>query len=68
MRAGINATRKCEAVLRRTKPITAAGAAALLQYLFDEDLCVDEGYWHVSAIKNTIAGLIEMSRLYAVAR
>ena len=61
LRAGIDATRKCEGLLKRAKPTTTAGVAALLQYLIDEDLCVDEGWWHVPAIKNAIAALTELS-------
>lgn len=47
--------------LAKTRPTTAAGVAALLQHVMDDELC-DEVKWHVLAIKTAIATLNQMDR------
>ena len=46
--------------LARTMPTTAAGAAALIQYVLDDDLEADEGYWHKTALRSAITALNSM--------
>jgi len=38
-------------------PTTAAGVAALIQYILDDDLCDDEDYWHMTALRSAVAAL-----------
>jgi hypothetical protein len=38
-------------------PTTPAGAAALLQYMLDDDLTTDDGYWHMTALRTAVAAL-----------
>jgi hypothetical protein len=42
--------------LAQTKPTTPAGVAAL-QYMLDDDLCDDESYWHMTALRTAVAAL-----------
>jgi hypothetical protein len=46
--------------LAKTKPTTPAGAAALIQYLLDEELTTDDGYWHMAALNTVVAALNSM--------
>ena len=46
--------------LARTMPTTPAGAAALIQYILDDDLEADESYWHMTALRSAVAGLKAM--------
>jgi hypothetical protein len=46
--------------LARTMPTTPAGAAALIQYILDDDLETDNDYWHMAALKNVVAALNDM--------
>ena len=43
--------------LARTMPTTAAGAAALIQYILDDDIEPDESYWHMTALWSAVAAL-----------
>jgi hypothetical protein len=43
--------------LAHTKPTTPAGVAALIQYILDDDLCDDESYWHMTALRTAVAAL-----------
>src|SRR6266404_2319248 len=45
---GIAAWRRYAKRLARTKPTTLAGAAALIQYVLDDNLCDDEDYWRLT--------------------
>jgi hypothetical protein len=36
---------------------TPAGAAALIQYLLDDDLNTDERHWHMTALRSAVAAL-----------
>jgi hypothetical protein len=47
--------------LARAKPATPAGAAALIQYILDDDLEPDEKYWHMTALRSAIAALNSMA-------
>jgi hypothetical protein len=47
--------------LARTMPTTAAGAAALIQYILDTDLEPDETFWHVTALQTAVAALNGMT-------
>jgi hypothetical protein len=47
-------------LLARTKPTTPAGAGALIQYVLNDYLCADEGYWHTTALKTAADALTEM--------
>jgi hypothetical protein len=51
----------CEKRLAHTKPTTPAGAAALIQYVLDDDLVDDESYWHMAALRSAVAALNSMS-------
>jgi hypothetical protein len=46
--------------LARTMPTTPAGAAALIQYILDDDLEADETYWHMTALRSAVAALNSM--------
>jgi hypothetical protein len=46
--------------LARAKPATPAGAAALIQYILDDDLEPDEKYWHMTALRSAVAALNSM--------
>jgi hypothetical protein len=41
-------------------PTTAPGAAALIQYVLDNDLATEEDYWHMTALKTAVAALNSM--------
>jgi hypothetical protein len=41
--------------MAHTNPATSAGAAALIQYVLDDDLCLDEEYWHMTALRSAVA-------------
>jgi hypothetical protein len=43
--------------LADTKPATSAGAAALIQYVLDDDLATDKDYWHMTALRSAVASL-----------
>jgi hypothetical protein len=45
-----------------TMPTTPAGAAALIQYIMDDDLEPDESYWHMAALRAAAAALRDMSK------
>jgi hypothetical protein len=46
--------------LAHTKPATPAGAAALIQYVLDDDLATEEEYWHMTALRSAVAALNSM--------
>jgi hypothetical protein len=46
--------------LADTKPATPAGAAALIQYILDDELNDDEDYWHMTALRSAVAALNSM--------
>jgi hypothetical protein len=46
--------------LARTAPTTAAGVAALIQYVLDDDLTTDESYWHMTALRSAVSALNSM--------
>ena len=54
------ASRRFERRLAKTQPATPAGAAALIQYLLDEELTTDDGYWHMAALTTVVAALNNM--------
>jgi hypothetical protein len=56
----MTAWRRFERRLAKTKPTTPAGAAALIQYLLDEELTTDDGYWHMAALSTVVAALSSM--------
>jgi hypothetical protein len=41
-------------------PTTPAGAAALIQYILDDDLEADESCWHMTALRSAVAALNDM--------
>jgi hypothetical protein len=43
--------------LARTMPTSAAGVAALIQYVLDSDLVDDKSYWHMTALRTAVAAL-----------
>ncbi|QIG91013.1 hypothetical protein [Bradyrhizobium sp. 6(2017)] len=47
---------ECAGRLSRMKPTTAAGAAALIQYVIDDEIC-PEVEWHMAALKTAVAAL-----------
>jgi hypothetical protein len=47
--------------LAQTMPTTPAGAAAIIQYILDDDLEADESYWHMAALRSAVASLNSMS-------
>ena len=53
-------THQCAHQLARTQPTTPAGAGALIQYVLNDYLCADEGYWHTIALKTAADALTEM--------
>jgi len=53
----VAAARRYEKRLAHTKPATPAGAAALIQYVLDDDLEADENYWHMTALRSAVAAL-----------
>jgi hypothetical protein len=57
----IAAERRYAKRLARTMPTTAAGAAALIQYILDDDLVGDESYWHMTALRSAVAALNGMT-------
>jgi hypothetical protein len=46
--------------LAETRPATPAGAAALIQYVLDDDLAPDDEHWHVTALRSAVAALNSM--------
>jgi hypothetical protein len=42
-------------------PTTPAGAAALIQYILDDDLEADESYWHMTALRSAVTALNSMA-------
>jgi hypothetical protein len=54
---GVAAARRYEKCLAHTKPAAAAGAAALIQYILDDDLVDDESYWHMTALRSAVTAL-----------
>jgi hypothetical protein len=46
--------------LAQTMPTTPAGAAAIIQYILDDDLEADESYWHMIALRTAVAALNSM--------
>jgi hypothetical protein len=57
----VAAERRYAKRLARTMPTTAAGVAALIQYILDDDLAADESYWHMTALRSAVAALNSMS-------
>jgi hypothetical protein len=57
----IAAARRYAKRLARTKPATPAGAAALIQYILDDDFVNDESYWHMTALRSAVAALNSMN-------
>lgn len=57
----ITAERQYAGCLSHTKPTTPAGAAALIQYILDDDLVADESWWHMTALRSAVAGLNSVS-------
>ncbi len=49
--------------MARTRPTTAAGVAALIQYALDDDLTADEGYWHLPALRSAVAALNSIDKV-----
>ena len=48
--------------LHQTMPTTPAGAAALIQYILDDDgVAPEEEYWHMAALRSTVAALNKMN-------
>src|SRR6266576_919898 len=58
----VAATQRYEKCLAHTKPATPAGAAALIQYVLDDDLEADENYWHMTALRSAVAPLMAWAR------
>jgi hypothetical protein len=56
----VAAAGRCTKNLARTMPTTSAGAAALIQYILDDDLEADETYWHMTALRSAVAALNSM--------
>jgi hypothetical protein len=56
----VAAAKRYEKRLSHTMPTTAAGTAALLQYVLDDDLEADESYWHMTALRSAVAALNSM--------
>jgi hypothetical protein len=54
------AASQCANRLACTIPTTPAGAAALIQYILDDDLEADENYWHMTALRTAVAALNSM--------
>ena len=52
---------RCSKRLAGTMPTTPAGAAALIQYILDDDLDADENYWHMIALRSAVAALNGMA-------
>jgi hypothetical protein len=52
---------RCSQRLARTIPSTPAGAAALIQYILDDDFDADENYWHMTALRSAVAALNSMA-------
>jgi hypothetical protein len=51
---------QCAQRLARTKPTTPGGAGAMIQYVLNDYLCADEGYWHTTALKTAADALKDM--------
>jgi hypothetical protein len=56
----VAAERRYAKRLARTMPTTAAGAAAIIQYILDDDLVDDESYWHMTALRTAVVALNSM--------
>jgi hypothetical protein len=56
----VAAERQCAKRLARTIPTTPAGAAALIQYVLDDDLTTDEDHWHMPALRTAVDALKSM--------
>ncbi|WP_338688426.1 hypothetical protein V5279_23840 [Bradyrhizobium sp. 26S5] len=50
---------ECAGRLSRMKPTTPAGAAALIQYVIDDEIC-PEVEWHMTALRSVVAALNSM--------
>jgi hypothetical protein len=57
----VAAERRYAKRLARTMPTTPAGAAALIQYILDDDLEADESYWHMTALRSAVTALNSMA-------
>jgi hypothetical protein len=57
---GVACERQYAKRLASTKPTTAAGVAALIQYVLDDDLTTDEDHWHMTALKTAVTALNSM--------
>jgi hypothetical protein len=57
----LGAEQRCAERLSKTIPTTPAGAGALIQHLLDDDLSPDEDFWHLTALRAAVAGLIKMT-------
>jgi hypothetical protein len=57
----VKAARVFEKRLAEMKPTSVAGAAALLQYLLEDDLETGGDYWHLTALKSLASSLCVMS-------
>jgi hypothetical protein len=53
----IAAERRYAKRLARTMPTTAAGVAAIIQYILDDALVADESFWHMTALRTAVAAL-----------
>jgi hypothetical protein len=61
VKGALAAEKRFAAQFAKTKPTTAAGAGALLQYILSDDLCDDAGYWHGIAIRTIADALVDMN-------
>jgi hypothetical protein len=57
---GVAADMRYARRLASTMPTTAAGVAALIQYILDNDLAAEKDYWHMTALKTAVAALNSM--------
>jgi hypothetical protein len=56
----VAAERRYAKRLAHTMPTTPAAAAALIQYMLDEEFCTDKDWWHLTALQNLVASLDAM--------
>ncbi|WP_368507882.1 hypothetical protein [Bradyrhizobium lupini] len=56
----VAAERRYAKRLANTAPTTPAAAAALIQYMLDEEFCTDKDWWHLTALQNLVASLDAM--------
>jgi hypothetical protein len=61
VKGAMAAEKRFAARFAKTKPTTAAGAGALLQYILSDELCDDAGYWHGIAIRTVADALVDMN-------